>query len=103
MTVSQLSADDRLAIHELLATYCHALDLGRWEEFAGLFTDDCRLDFGSVIGGYDGRAGVRLFRERIQSLALFMLHYATNVVVRAHGQRARRASHGLALTRPAVT
>ncbi len=45
--MSQLSADDRLAIHEILATYCHALDLGRWEEFAGLFTDDCRLDFGS--------------------------------------------------------
>ena len=29
MTVSQLSADDRIAIHEILATYCHALDLGR--------------------------------------------------------------------------
>ena len=31
--MSQLSADDRLAIREIIATYCHALDLGRWDEF----------------------------------------------------------------------
>src|SRR5207245_810010 len=98
ITVSQLSADDRLAIHEILATYCHALDLGRWEEFAGLFTDDCRLDFGSLMGVYEGREGVRRFSERIQSLGLFMRHYTTNVVVRGDGERARAESYVLAVT-----
>ena len=96
--MSQLSADDRLAIHELLATYCHALDLGRWEEFAGLFTDDCRLDFGSLMGVYEGREGVRRFSERMQSLGLFMRHYTTNVVVRGDGERARAESYVLAVT-----
>src|SRR5207247_9648797 len=100
ITVSQPSADDRLAIHEIIATYCHALDLGRWEEFAGLFTDDCRLDFGSLMGVYEGREGVRHFSERIRSLGLFMRHYTTNVVVRADGERARAASYLLAVAGP---
>ncbi len=98
--MSHLSADDRLAIHEILATYCHALDLGRWEEFAGLFTDDCRLDFGSLMGVYEGREGVRHFSERIRSLGLFMRHYTTNVVVRGDGERARAESYVLAVTGP---
>ena len=98
--MSQLSADDRLAIHEIIATYCHALDLGRWEEFAGLFADDCRLDFGSLMGVYEGREGVRRFGERIQSLGLFMRHYTTNVVVRGDGERARAESYVLAVTGP---
>src|SRR5437899_12490340 len=99
MTVCQLSADDRLAIHEILATYCHALDLGRWEEFAGLFADDCRLDFGSLMGVYEGREGVRRFSELIQSLGLFMRHYTTNVVVRGDGERAGAESYVLPVTR----
>ena len=98
--MSHLSADDRLAIHEILATYCHALDLGRWEEFAGLFTDDCRLDFGSLMGVYEGREGVRRFSERIQSLGLFMRHYTTNVVVRGDGERAREAGCDGYLSKP---
>ena len=47
--MGQLSTEDRLAIHEIMAKYCQAIDLGRWEEFPNLFTDDCRLDFGNLI------------------------------------------------------
>ncbi len=98
--MSQLSADDRLAIQEIIATYCHALDLGRWEEFAALFTDDCRLDFGSLMGVYEGRAGVRSFTERMAGLGLFMRHYTTNVVLAGDGERARGQSYVLAITGP---
>src|SRR5207247_7907670 len=87
-TVSQLSADDRLAIREIIATYCHALDLGRWEEFVDLFSDDCRLDFGSLMGVYEGREGVRRFGERIQGLGRFMRHYPRHVGVPADGDHA---------------
>src|SRR5207245_11794280 len=100
ITVSQLSADDRLAIREIIATYCHALDLGRWDEFVDLFSDDCRLDFGSLMGVYEGREGVRRFGERIQGLGLFMRHYTPNVVVRGDGERARAAPQVLAVTGP---
>ena len=98
--MSQLSADDHLAIREIIATYCHALDLGRWEEFVDLFSDDCRLDFGSLMGVYEGREGVRRFGERIQGLGLFMRHYTTNVVVRGDGERARAECYVLAVTGP---
>jgi hypothetical protein len=96
--MSQLSADDRLAIQDIIAIYCHALDLGRWEEFRGLFTADCRLDFGSLMGVYEGAEGVHRFTERMQSLGLFMRHYTTNVVLRGDGERARAESYVLAIT-----
>jgi hypothetical protein len=31
--MGQLSTEDRLAIHEIMAKYCQAIDLNRWEEF----------------------------------------------------------------------
>ena len=45
--MSTLAADDRLAIHELLARYCRIIDFNLWDEFASLFTTDCVVDFGS--------------------------------------------------------
>ena len=33
--MSELTTADRLAIQETLHRYCHCLDRGRWEEFAG--------------------------------------------------------------------
>src|SRR2546428_7087608 len=78
ITVSQLSADDRLAIHEIIATYCHALDLGRWEEFAGLFTDDCRPGSGSLMAPSEGPEGVRPSSNRIGSPGPSMPTSTTN-------------------------
>jgi len=96
--VSQLSSEDRVAIAEIMATYCHAIDLGRWEDFPTLFTEDCRLDFGSVMGVFEGTAGVRRFAETMQGIGLFMRHYTTNLIVRGDGERARAESYVLAIT-----
>ncbi|HJQ85048.1 MAG TPA: nuclear transport factor 2 family protein [Candidatus Binatia bacterium] len=98
--MSQLSADDRVAIAEIMGRYCHALDLGRWEEFPHLFTDDCRLDFGTLMGVFEGRDGVARFVETMRALGLFMRHYTTNLVVRGDGERARAESYVLAVTGP---
>lgn len=96
--MSQLSSDDRLAIAELVARYCHAIDHGRWEELASLFTDDCRLDFGEVMGVFEGPAGIERFIATLRSTGVFMRHYTTNLIVRGDGGRARAESYVLAMT-----
>jgi len=94
--MAQLSADDRLAIGELLAAYCYAIDLGRWETLPVLFTDDCRLDFGQTMGVHEGRAGLRAFTDSLRAAGIRMRHYLTNVVVSGDGERARAESYVLA-------
>ena len=96
--MNQLSAEDRVAIAEILAAYCHAIDLGRWEGFPALFTDDCRLDFGSLMGVFEGHEGVARFVDTMSRLGLFMRHYTTNLVVTGDEQRARAESYVLAIT-----
>jgi hypothetical protein len=96
--VSQLSPEDRFAIAELMAAYCHAIDLGRWEQFPDLFTPDCRLDFGSLMGVFEGSEGVRRFADTLAGIALFMRHFTTNLIVRGDGEHARAESYVLAVT-----
>jgi len=99
--VSAFSSDDRLAIAEVLAAYCHAIDQGRWDELPALFTEDCRLDFGEVMGVFEGRDGLRRFSDMLRGTGLFMRHYSTNLVLRGDGQRAHADSYVLAITGPA--
>lgn len=101
--MSELSTDDRLQIQELLHRYCHYLDRGRWEEFAALFTPDCRLDLSQVLGLYEGQAGVRQFGDMIASTKLFMRHMISNVVIDGDGTRAAVRAYVTAVTGPAGT
>jgi hypothetical protein len=98
--VSQLSTDDRLAIAEVIGAYCHALDLGRWEEFRTFFVEDCRLDFGRLMGVFEGNEGVRRFTEIMAGMGLFMRHYTSNIVIEGDGERARVECYVLAITGP---
>lgn len=93
-----LTTDDRLAIHEVLARYCHCLDQGRWDEFRTLFTEDATLDFGEVMGVWEGGAGIARFTETMAGLGLFMRHYVTNVLLSGDGHAARADSYVLAVT-----
>ena len=90
----------RLAIHEIMAKYCQAIDLNRWEEFPSLFTEDCRLDSGKLMGVFEGADGVQRFTETMRSLGLFMRHYTTNVVLRGDGERVQSEAYVLAITGP---
>ena len=94
----QLSSADRLEIAELLARYCWAIDQRDWNGFTDLFTDDCRLDFGDVMGVFEGRAGIERFTGVMQGLDLFMRHYTTNLVVEGDGTDAQARSYVLAFT-----
>lgn len=98
--MSQLSSDDRLAIADVIARYCHAIDRGCWEDFRTLFAEDCRLDFGALLGVFEGRAGIDRFIEVIKGTGLFMRHFTTNVVLHGDGERVRAESYVLAVTGP---
>ena len=98
--MAQLSTEDRLAIHEIMAKYCQAIDLNRWEEFPSLFTEDCRLDFGNLMGVFEGPDGVQRFTDMMRNLGLFMRHYNTNMVLRGDSDRVQSESYVLAITGP---
>ena len=98
--MSALTTDDRLAIAEVLARYCHAIDQRRWEDFHELFTDDCRLDFGAVMGVFEGREGLERFTQTLDATGVFMRHYTTNMVLHGDGARVRAESYVLAITGP---
>lgn len=96
--MSQLTADDRLAIHELMAVYSRCIDFGRWDELPELFTEDCTLDFGAVMGEHRGREGVRHFAGMLAKTGLTMRHYVTNCIVSGDGERAQATTYVLAFT-----
>lgn len=96
----QLTAEDRLAIAEIVARYCHIIDLGRWDQLPALCTSDCRLDFGNVMGVFEGTDGVRRFADMLGGIGLFMRHYTTNLVLEGDGERARGECYVLAITGP---
>ena len=99
--MSTLSADDRLAIHELLARYCRVIDFGLWDEFPSLFTPDCVIDFGELMGTHEGPDGVRRLAGMIGGTGLMMRHLVTNVIIDAAGtDRATTWCYVLALTGP---
>lgn len=95
-----LSTADRLAVAEVLALYSHCIDRGRWDDFAALFTDDCRLDLSQVMGLYEGADGIKRFCDTMRSLPIVMRHFVTNVVIRGDGDRAQVESYVLAITGP---
>jgi 3-phenylpropionate/cinnamic acid dioxygenase small subunit len=97
--VTMLAADDRLAIHELLARYCRVIDFGLWDEFPSLFTSDCVIDFGELMGVHEGPEGVRRLAGMIGGTGLMMRHLVANVIVeRAEADRADVWCYVLALT-----
>ena len=96
--MSQLSTEDRLEIADIMARYCWAIDQRRWDGFVDLFTDDCRLDFGDVMGVFEGHAGIERFTGVMTGLDLFMRHYSTNLVVDGDGREAVARSYVLAIT-----
>ena len=52
-----IDAADRLAIHELLARYCHSIDAAEGALCAALFTDDARLE--TPVGVAEGGAAIQ--------------------------------------------
>lgn len=96
--MSQLTTDDRLAIQELMAVYSRCIDFQRWDEMPGLFTDDCTLDFGKLMGTHHGKDGIRGFAAMLSKVGLTMRHFVTNCIITGGGEQAEATTYVLAFT-----
>ncbi|MTE15252.1 nuclear transport factor 2 family protein [Nocardia aurantiaca] len=76
-----ISTADRLAIHELLALHGHLSDIGAFERFGEVFTDDAVYDL-TAYG-----AGVVTGRDALRDMALQLGdanplgHHVSNIIV----------------------
>lgn len=61
MTPSPIGIDDRLAITDLLAAYCHAMDASRADLAIRLFAEDATLE--TPVGHATGRAAILAWIE----------------------------------------
>jgi len=76
-----LSADDRLAIYELLGLYGHLIDQRRWDDLAQVFTEDMVFDATSF--GQEVTTSRQELIERWRTdLSMHPLaHHVTNIVI----------------------
>jgi hypothetical protein len=83
--------DEKTAILEVFARYCFYTDLGRAEDYANLFTEDCDWD-GGPFGRQQGRANLLAFIKQGAG-ATALRHHNTNIVIDVNGNEARAASY----------
>lgn len=85
---------DKDEIRELLARYCYALDAGRFEDMAALFTPDGVWE--TAFGTGTGRAGIV---AQARSIATGerprRVHLTTNIVIDLDGDMASARSNWL--------
>ena len=82
--------EEKDAIREVLADYCFALDEGRFDDMAALFTEDGTWD--TAFGAATGRPGivslVKSIRARASAPAPRGIHLVTNIVIALDGAHA---------------
>lgn len=75
--------EDRMAITELRAHYCHVLDDRDWNGLAGLFTQDGEFQGLAHVKGRD--EVLRFFRDTVDGIAQGFWHFCTNATVKLDG------------------
>ena len=87
--------EEKDAIREVLAEYCFALDGGRYDDMAALFTEDGTWD--TAFGAATGRAAIagqaRDIRVRAGDNRPRAVHLTTNIVVAISGDEAEVRSN----------
>src|ERR1700688_2941452 len=83
------------AIREVLAEYCFALDGGRYDDMAALFTEDGTWD--TAFGAATGRAAIaqqaRDIRARAGDNRPRAVHLVTNIAIQLDGEQAEVRSN----------
>ena len=87
--------EEKDAIREVLAEYCFALDGGRYEDMAALFTADGTWD--TAFGNGTGRAAIaqlaRDIRARAGDNRPRAIHLVTNIAIALNGDSAQVRSN----------
>ncbi|MBF6175356.1 nuclear transport factor 2 family protein [Nocardia blacklockiae] len=96
----EITAADRIAIHETIALHGHVADDRDWDRWGELFTDDLVMDLEDFgLGSVRGLAALRkLCRDNENDPTQPLGHHVTNIVVLAPGgDRVRARSKGLSV------
>ena len=87
--------EEKDAIREVLAEYCFALDGGRYDDMAALFTEDGTWD--TAFGKGTGRAAIaqlaRDIRARAGDNRPRAIHLVTNIAITLNGEQAEIRSN----------
>jgi uncharacterized protein (TIGR02246 family) len=82
--------EDKDAIRELIARYCFLIDTAKYDEWAGLFTEDGSFAVSGMFK-FEGRESIRNFADNIplndQGLPGFK-HCTLNQIIEVTGDRA---------------
>jgi uncharacterized protein (TIGR02246 family) len=87
------AADDKDAIRDLMARYCHALDACCFTDVAALFAEDG--EWTTTYGSARGRAAIEALLERVvpkPGEGPQRKHYITNILITLAGERASARS-----------
>ena len=87
-----LGADDILAIQQVLAGYCHAIDSGDGDAVAALFTDDASLGVG-LPDPFVGKDAIREMGGGVSSMVPGVRHVSSNVIIDGDGDTASARSY----------
>lgn len=83
---SRIDPADRAAIVELLYGYAWHFDRNEAEAVAGLFTEDCRIDYGPEMADIVGRDTiVASIQPGLSNLFSSSTHHISNAMIRADG------------------
>lgn len=94
---------DRMEINEILARYCHALDMQNWTAFRALFTADAKMDFAAFGGPVGSVADVEAHLRPVLESLKGSEHVSTTVMIDLDGDTARARSAAIVpLTRSAA-
>jgi ketosteroid isomerase-like protein len=89
--MDSMDVENREAIRELLHRYCHYVDAGDADKWAGLYAEDGSFNLGAGRGPIQGRAALREFASRFR--AGTGLHLSANPVIAVEGDEASVSSY----------
>lgn len=90
------SAEDHLAITQVLARYCHTCDDGAFDELVRLFTEEGSFEYGGTVTV--GRVDLAAYFAAVQTPERRGKHVVANTVVDVDDDRARATSDWVFLT-----
>lgn len=103
--MQNITAADRIEIHETIALHGHVADARDWDRWREVYTEDLVLDLEDFgLGTTHGLAALRqMSLDNQDDPAQPLGHHVTNIVVSQDGDRVHARSKGLAVNADGTT